>query len=158
VATSSRTTATKPFIEAGQIGPLYSTLGWFKFFELLPPDWLYDAIFTVLDKEVSRHGRELAKGRQYEIDLIRWATVKHYREDMRLSWERAYAAASRKLRGSPAGRSEETIRASYKRHQHDGFVELLRQREDADAAVRTYARDTYEDLENRLKSLGSAKI
>ena len=149
IAATEELSKLKPLVEAGQISPLYSALSYFKMWQLVPPDWLYDAVFELIHKETSRNRRGQAKERQHSIDLIRWATVKYYRESVGLTWEAAYDAASRKLQGSPAGGNEETIRASYKRHQHDGYIELLRRHDGAEAVGR-YAREIYEDREKLM--------
>jgi hypothetical protein len=65
------------------------------------------------------------KLKQDVIHKVRWATVKHLRENCRErapTWERVFAEAEHDLRGIAAQGSEEAIRRSYKLHCHDPLI------------------------------------
>jgi hypothetical protein len=147
IAATEELSNLKPLIEAGHISPLYHALWLIKIWELALPDWVYTAIGNLIEKEASRDRRRLAKGRQRWSDRVRWATVKYLKQSGRLSWEAAYHEAALHLGGGSAAGSEETIRASYKRHQHDSYVELLKKA--SPEAVNEYARETYEFMRER---------
>jgi len=100
-----------------------------------PPKWVADAVTELCyrqieaDRRPGRLGSYRARFRQHRIHLIRWATVKHLRENCReraRTWSDAYTEASRELRGTIAQGSEEAMSASYKIFARNPFLKLTR--------------------------------
>lgn len=116
----------RALVEAGHFNPLIIAFEFCCRYQIIPPDWVHFAIKEKLCELGSQDRQLITKGIRRRIDRVRWATVKHFRESKRLSWDLAYAAASNELHGTSAG-GEETMRASYKRFQHDPFISLLRE-------------------------------
>src|SRR5262249_32962970 len=81
------------------------------------------------DRRRGRLGSYRARFRQHRIHLIRWATVKHLRENCRhqvRTWLDAYAEASRELRGTIAQGTEESMAASYKTFSKNPFIKSIK--------------------------------
>jgi hypothetical protein len=88
-----------------------------------PPKWIADAVAQLCyqqieaDRRPGRLGSYHARLKQHRIHLVRWATVKHLRENCReraRTWNDAFAEASRELQQTIAQGGEEAIAASYK--------------------------------------------
>jgi hypothetical protein len=96
-----------------------------------PPKWICDGVADLAERHArdrkrrGRNGNWVAQERQRRIHQVRWATVKHLKENCReraLTWDKAYEEASRVLRGTIARGSAETMSASYKRQCRDPMV------------------------------------
>jgi hypothetical protein len=133
-----------------------------------PPKWIADAVtelcYTQIlaDRRPGRLGSYRARFKQYRIHLIRWATVRHLRDNCReraRTWDDAYLEASRELRGTIAQGSEEAIAASYKIQSRNPFLRLLRRSGGAEALARSAreyfeARDVMLDVDRLFKEEG----
>jgi hypothetical protein len=95
-----------------------------------PPKWIVDAVAELCDERINadrrpgRLGSYRARSRQHAIHLIRWATVRHLRDNCRKrvrTWNDAYTEASRELRGTIAQGSAEAMAASYKIRNRNSF-------------------------------------
>ena len=123
-----------------------------------PPKWIADAVTELCYKQISgdrRPGRfrtYRARFRQHRIHLIRWATVRHLRDNCRArarTWNDAYAEASRELRGTIAQGSDDAMAASYKRHSRNPFLKLISENGGKRALAKT-AREQFEAREAML--------
>lgn len=125
-----------------------------------PPKWLEEAVTELCHKQIladrrpGRLGSYRARFRQHRIHLVRWAAVRHLRDNCRdraRTWDHAYAEASRELRGTIAQGSEEAIAASYKAFGRNSLMRSLRKDGENTLAetVRTYfeARDVLLDID-----------
>lgn len=117
-----------------------------------PPKWIADAVTQLCyqqilaDRRPGRLGSYRARFRQYRIHLIRWAAVRHLRDNCReraRTWSYAYAEASRQLRGTIAQGSAEAIAASYKIHSRNSFLKLTKEYGGAQALAQS-AREYFE--------------
>jgi hypothetical protein len=117
-----------------------------------PPKWLEEAVTELCYKQIltdrrpGRLGSYRARFRQYRIHLIRWATVRHLRDNCReraRTWDDAYAEASRELRQTIAQGSEEAMAASYKMHSRSPYFKIARESGGAEALAKT-AREYFE--------------
>jgi hypothetical protein len=132
-----------------------------SWYRVPPPKWIADAVTELCykhieaDRRPGRLGSYRARLRQYRIHLIRWATVRHLRDNCReraKTWDDAYAEASRELRQTIAQGSEDSIAASYKAHSRNPFVKSIRNNGSAKAiseTARTYfeAKDVMLDTD-----------
>jgi hypothetical protein len=100
-----------------------------------PPKWIADAVTDLCYKQIEadrrpgRLGSYRARFRQYRIHLIRWAAVRHLRDNCReraQTWDDAYAEASRELRGTIAQGSSEAMAASYKMHSRSPLLKVIK--------------------------------
>lgn len=123
-----------------------------------PPKWLADAVTQlcyariISDRRPGRLGSYYARLRQHRIDLIRWASVRHLRDNCRdrvRTWHDAYATASFELRTTIAQGSEEVMAASYKRHNKQSYLKLLKMSGGAEA-VASSAQFYFEEREQLL--------
>jgi hypothetical protein len=117
-----------------------------------PPKWIADAVTQLCyrqieaDRRPGRLGSYQARLKQHRIHLVRWATVKHLRENCReraRTWNDAFAEASQELRRTIAQGSEEAIAASYKSFGRSWSVSLTSKR-GGKAAVAEMARNYFE--------------
>jgi hypothetical protein len=122
-----------------------------------PPIWLLDAVAELgrnqilSTKRIGRTGNYLAEQRQGQIHYVRWAVVLHLRKncpDRKLTWEKAYSAASRELRGTPAQGSARQMKKSYLRTLADPWICPPPDRR------QERARQVYEARDSYLKPLG----
>jgi hypothetical protein len=144
--------------------PLRDAIVLCAWYRVPPPKWIADAVTELCYETISadhrrgRLGSYRARFRQHRIHLIRWATVKHLRENCRdraRTWADAYAEASRELRGTIAQGSEESMAASYKIFGKYAFTKLIKKRGAralADTA-RSYfeARDAMLDIDKLFR-------
>jgi hypothetical protein len=128
---------------------------------LPPPKWIADAVTELcheqirVDRRPGRLGSYRARLRQHRIHLIRWATVRHLRDNCRQrarTWTDAYREASRELRGTIAQGSAEAMAASYKMHNRNSFLRSGKEGRDSTfiaKAAREYfeARDIMLDVD-----------
>ena len=107
---------------AGDLWAIRTALCTCEVFGCVPP-WLFRPIDELIVEQIlgkrrrGRAGNYLAAAKQHKVHLMRWATVKHLRENCRErapTWDVAYREAARELRGTIAQGSEELMRASYK--------------------------------------------
>ncbi len=100
-----------------------------------PPKWIADAVTQLCYKQIEadrrpgRLGSYRARLRQHRVHLVRWATVRHLRDNCRhraRTWHDAYAEASRELRQTIARGSAESIAASYKSFSRAGFLQVAK--------------------------------
>ena len=92
-----------------------------------PPDWLVDAVAVAISKRMTKI--EKKRRRQDMIHYTRWSEVQDLRErrhdflrygdDSGMTWEKCYAAISKRLENTDAAGSEDTIKASYELVQRD---------------------------------------
>jgi hypothetical protein len=117
-----------------------------------PPKWVADSVTELCyeqikaDRRPGRLGTYRARFRQHRIHLIRWAAVKHLRDncpERARTWGDAYAEASRELRGTIAQGSEEAVAASYKLYSRNSFLKIIRQ-SGGNQAVADAAREYFE--------------
>lgn len=117
-----------------------------------PPKWIADAVTELCheqilaDRRPGRLGSYRARFRQYRIHLIRWAAVRHLRDNCRervRTWNDAYMEASRELRGTIAQGSQETMAASYKLHSRNPYLKLIK-KSGGVAALGRSAREYFE--------------
>jgi hypothetical protein len=117
-----------------------------------PPKWIADAVTELCHEQISadrrpgRLGSYRARLRQHRIHLVRWAAVRHLRDNCReraRTWNDAYAEASRELRGTIAQGSAEAMAASYKMHNRNSFLKTKKNRSDG-AFVAQTARQYFE--------------
>lgn len=117
-----------------------------------PPKWVADAVTELCYKQIladrrpGRLGSYHARFRQYRIHLIRWATVRHLRDNCPervRTWNDAYSEASRELRGTIAQGSDEAMAASYKVHNRNPCLRLIKKSGGAAALARS-AREYFE--------------
>ncbi len=117
-----------------------------------PPKWVADAVTElcykqiITDRRPGRLGSYRARFRQYRIHMIRWAAVRHLRDNCReraRTWDDAYAEASRELRQTLAQGSEEAMAASYKMHSRNPYLKLIKESGGAKALAKT-AREYFE--------------
>ncbi len=116
-----------------------------------PPKWIADAVTELCyrqilaDRRPGRLGSYRARFRQHRIHLVRWAAVRHLRDNCReraRTWDHAYAEASRELRGTVAQGSEEAIAASYKVFGRNSLMKSIRK--DGENALAETARTYFE--------------
>jgi hypothetical protein len=121
-------------------------------YRVAPPKWIADAVTELCHKEIladrrpGRLGSYRARLRQHRIHLIRWAAVRHLRDNCRervRTWNAAYAEASRELRGTIAQGSDEAMAASYKIESRNPSLKLIRKTGGA-TAVSNSAREYFE--------------
>lgn len=114
-------------------------------YRVAPPKWIADGVEDLCYKQIEsdrrpgRLGSYRARLKQHRIHLVRWAAVKHLRENCReraRTWSDAYAEASRELRGSIAQGSSEAIAVSYKNHARSPFIRSFKRDYGADAVAR----------------------
>jgi hypothetical protein len=100
-----------------------------------PPKWVADAVTELCYKQILAHrrpgrlGSYRARFRQHRVHMIRWAAVRHLRDNCReraRTWDDAYAEASRELRRTIAQGSEEAMAASYKMFGRNPYVRLIK--------------------------------
>ena len=100
-----------------------------------PPKWIADAVTELCYKQIladrrpGRLGSYRARFRQHRIHLVRWAAVRHLRDNCReraQTWDNAYTEASRELRGTIAQGSDEAMAASYKIHARNPYLKLIK--------------------------------
>lgn len=117
-----------------------------------PPKWIADAVTDLCYKQIKadrrpgRLGSYRARFRQYRIHLIRWAAVRHVRDNCReraRTWNDAYAEASRELRQTIAQGSEEAVAASYKLHSRNPWLKYMKDTGGPGALSKT-AREYFE--------------
>jgi hypothetical protein len=117
-----------------------------------PPKWIADAVTELCYKQIladrrpGRLGSYRARFRQHRIHLIRWATVRHLRDNCReraRTWNDAYVEASRELRRTIVQGSEEAMAASYKIYSRNPYLKLIKESGGAKALART-ARQNFE--------------
>ena len=117
-----------------------------------PPKWIADAVAQLCyrqieaDRRPGRLGSYHARLKQHRIHLVRWATVKHLRENCRQTartWNDAYAQASRGLQQTAAQGSEEAIAASYKSYAR-GWARNFKSALGGRAALADTARNYFE--------------
>jgi hypothetical protein len=123
-----------------------------------PPRWLADAVTELCYKQIladrrpGRLGSYPARLRQHRIHLVRWATVKHLRENCReraRTWSDAFVEASRELRKTIAQGSEEAMAASYKRFGRNPLIKLIK-KDGGAGALAEMARDYFEAKDFQL--------
>ncbi|MBG0803534.1 hypothetical protein IYW40_18895 [Methylocystis sp. H4A] len=123
-----------------------------------PPKWVADAVTELCysqieaDRRPGRLGSYHARFRQHRIHLIRWAAVRHLRYNCRdriRTWHDAYAEASHELRKTIARGSEEVMATSYKRHNRNPFLKILKDNGGEEALADT-ARSYFEEREMLL--------
>jgi hypothetical protein len=116
-----------------------------------PPKWLEEAVTELCYKQIEadrrpgRLGSYRARLRQHRIHMIRWATVKHLRDNCReraRTWDDAFTEASRELRQTIAQGSEEAMAASYKTFGRNAFIKL--RKVDGAGALADTAREYFE--------------
>jgi len=121
-------------------------------YRVAPPKWIADAVTDLCYKQIEadrrpgRLGSYRARFRQHRIHMIRWATVKHLRENCReraKTWDDAYSEASRELRRTIAQGSEEAMAASYKLFRKNSFMKLI-EKDSGMAALSNTAREYFE--------------
>jgi hypothetical protein len=117
-----------------------------------PPKWIADAVTELCyrqieaDRRPGRLGSYPARFRQYRIHLIRWAAVRHLRDNCRQrarTWDDAYAEASRQLRRTIAQGSEEAMAASYKLQSRNPWLQSMKESGGPKALAET-AREYFE--------------
>jgi hypothetical protein len=117
-----------------------------------PPKWIADAVTELCYKQISadrrpgRLGTYRARFRQYRIHLIRWAAVRHLRDncpERAQTWNDAYTEASRELRGTIAQGSDEAMAASYKLHSRNPLLKIVKENGGKVALSKT-AREYFE--------------
>lgn len=120
-----------------------------------PPKWIADAVTELCYKQINadrrpgRLGSYRSRFRQHRIHLIRWAAVRHLRDNCRArarTWDDAYLEASRELRQTIAQGSEEAMAASYKMHSRNPYLKIIKNSGGASALAQT-ARDYFEARE-----------
>jgi hypothetical protein len=123
-----------------------------------PPKWIADAVTELCYKEIltdrqpGRLGSYRARFRQHRIHLVRWAAVRHVRDNCReraRTWEDAYAEASLELRHTIAQGSEEAMAASYKAQSRNPILRWIKESAGAKALAET-AREYFEAREVML--------
>lgn len=133
-----------------------------------PPKWIADAVTELCYKQIladrgpGRLGSYHARFRQYRIHLIRWATVRHLRDNCpkrARTWNEAYREASRELRGTIAQGSEEAMAASYKIQSRNAWLKLMKKNGGATTLARSAreyfeARDVMLDVDRLFKETG----
>jgi hypothetical protein len=145
--------------QAGRPGSIEAALIQCHSKHIPPPEWICDAVGKLeRDKIFSerwngRTGNYMAEQRQRRIHFVRWAAVFHLRENCsngKLSWEKAYIAASRELQGTIAQGSARGMKLSYQLALHDPWIcELDR------TTMQDEARRVYEYKDSLLKKLDS---
>lgn len=117
-----------------------------------PPKWIADAVTDLCysqiesDRRPGRLGSYHARFRQYRIHLIRWAAVRHLRENCReraRTWDDAYAEASRELRQTIAQGSAEAMAASYKMQNRNPYLRIMKDSSGPEAVAKC-AREYFE--------------
>ena len=112
--------------KSGSLPAVMDAIRYCERYGVPPPSWLVQAVTTVVMQQLRTPipgaiGWVNTAEKALRNDLIhfqRWqAVVDLRREDESLSWDQAYAAASKELEGSPAAASTDTIEASYKKIQ-----------------------------------------
>lgn len=120
-----------------------------------PPKWVADAVTELCysqicaDRRPGRLGSYQARLRQHRIHLVRWAAVRHLRDNCRAriqTWQDAYDGASRELRRTIAQGSGEVMASSYKRHNRNPSLKMIRESGGAEA-VADAARSLFDDRE-----------
>jgi hypothetical protein len=115
-----------------------------------PPRWLEQAVTELCYKQIledrrpGRLGSYRARFRQHRIHMIRWATVRHLRDNCRErapTWNDAYAEASLELRQTIAQGSEEAMAASYKMHSRNPNLKLIKKGGGANALTKIARQD-----------------
>jgi hypothetical protein len=131
------------------------TCAWFR---VAPPKWIADAVTELCYKQIEadrrpgRLGSYRARFRQHRIHLIRWAAVRHLRDNCReraITWNDAYTEASRELRGTIAQGSSEAMAASYKIFSRNAYSKLIKKHDVGRASART-AREYFEARHDML--------
>jgi hypothetical protein len=123
-----------------------------------PPKWVADAVTALCyarikaDRRPGRLGSYQARFRQHRIHMIRWAAVRHLRDNFRervRTWHDAYAGAADELRKTIAQGTEEVMAASYKRHNRNPYLKMIKNSGDA-KALADVARELFEEREGLL--------
>jgi len=109
------------------------------------PRWLLPHILEALSTLRRINTRTRQKYRQREVHQLRWAAVHHLHFGQRLTWENAYAAASRDLSLTSARGTEETMRTSYKWMNRHPYIKALRDKDSLPGELDNFAREQYEN-------------
>jgi len=121
-------------------------------YRVAPPKWIADAVTELCYKQIDadrrpgRLGSYRARLRQHRIHLIRWAAVRHLRDncpERAQTWNQAYAEASRELRGTIAQGGDEAMAASYKIESRSPYLKLIKEKGGATAVAKS-AREYFE--------------
>jgi hypothetical protein len=132
-------------IRAGNLEMLETTVELCNRCAVPLPSWLLPHLLEALGMLRRVNARTRQKYNQRELHQLRWAAVHHLRVSRSLTWEDAYAAASRDLRRTQARGSEETMRDSYKWMNRHPYVKALRHEDSLPGELDEFARDQYEN-------------
>ena len=119
-------------------------LQFLQMYNITPPSWVYDRLQSLIRNRWEEDRRTRAKEGQRIVDQIRWGAVRHLRSTRRLSWEKAYAAASDDLRGTASAGSDASMKASYQKHQRSARIKRIVADDGADA-LSYWAQLAYEN-------------
>jgi hypothetical protein len=120
------------------------------------PGWLLPHLLEALSMLRRINSRTRQKYHQRELHQLRWAAVHHLRVSQSLTWEDAYAAASRDLSRTQARGSEETMRKSYKWMNRHPYIKALRDKDSLPGELDDFAREQYENrkaISERMSAL-----
>jgi hypothetical protein len=141
-------------IHGGNLDMLELALKICKDCEIRPPEWLVPHIQKAINRLLRFNARSRRKKIQREIHQLRWAAV-HYWRSGGYTWDAAYEAACRDLRGTRGRGSEETIRASYKWMNRHPIINSIRKNGFV-GEIDAFAREQYENrkaISERLVSI-----
>lgn len=128
---------------------LWLVLEMLRAYDLPMPDWVFNALEDLMVDKLTISQRDNAKMRNMFIDEIRWAVVLHTRASTDCSWEQSFGEVAEALAETPAGGSDETIRASYKRFQRTPLVRAMTPDERIEKA-----RTLFKQLATHLRMVG----
>jgi hypothetical protein len=122
-------------------------------YQVPPPKWVAAAVPELCYAQIEAHrqpgrlGSYQTRLRQHRIHLIRWATVRHLRDNCRErfpTWNNAYEGASVELRATIAQGNEEVMAASYKKHSQNSYLQIIKDR-GRTGRLAEIARDFFEN-------------
>jgi hypothetical protein len=132
-------------IRAGNLEMLETTVELCNRCAVPLPGWVLQYVLEALSMLRRVNSRTRQKYHQREVHQLRWAAVHHLHVSQRLTWDDAYAAASRDLRGTCARGSEETMRMSYKWMNRHSYIKSLRAEDSLPGELDAFARQQYEN-------------
>lgn len=110
----------------GNLAALSAAMRCCRKHERTPPDWLVEGVEEVCTGGLGRLAARKEADRQNQIHYMRWEAINELRarkddlaDIIKPTWEEAYIAAARGLRGTIAAGAPDTMKASYQIVQKD---------------------------------------